>query len=320
MLRALRMKGFCRMKTQAFGLRRSLRKEILKHWQLYLMVVPAFVFVFIFRYVPMYGVQLAFKNLKLGQTIAQAKWIGWDNFERFFSSGNFSRTLSNTLKIGFVTFLTFPLPILLALLLNNCINKYVMKFAQTITYIPYLISVAVTMSIVILFCGNSTGFINIIFKNLGLPTTPFMSKAQYVLPMYILSGIWTITGYNSIIYLAALSGVSPELVDAAMVDGCSKLKRIWHIDLAAIRPTIVILLIMNLGTFMNASTEKMLILQTDLNISASETIGTFTYKTGVAKRQYGYSTAVDLFTNVINFIMLLSSNFIARRVSGMSLF
>ena len=298
----------------------SLGRRITKNWELYLMLLPAFVAVAIFKYWPMYGIQLAFKNMKIGQSIAQAKWVGWDNFERFFSSGNFARTLTNTLKIGLATFLTFPLPILLALLLHNCISKSVKKFAQTVTYIPYLISVAVTMSIVLLFCNNGTGFINIIAKSLGLKTIPFMSKAGYVLPMYIISGIWTITGYNSIIYLSALAGVNSELVDAAMVDGCNKLQRIWHIDLATIRPTIVILLIMNLGTFMNASTEKMLLLQTDLNISASETIGTFTYKIGIANRQYGYSTAVDLFTNVINFAMLLASNFIAKRVSGMSLF
>ena len=298
----------------------SLGRRVAKNWELYLMLLPAFIAVAIFKYWPMYGIQLAFKNMKIGQSIAQAKWVGWDNFERFFSSGNFARTLTNTLKIGLATFLTFPLPILLALLLHNCVSKHVKKFAQTVTYIPYLISVAVTMSIVLLFCNNGTGFINIIAKSLGLKTIPFMSKAGYVLPMYIISGIWTITGYNSIIYLSALAGVNSELVDAAMVDGCNKLQRIWHIDLATIRPTIVILLIMNLGTFMNASTEKMLLLQTDLNISASETIGTFTYKIGIANRQYGYSTAVDLFTNVINFGMLLASNFIAKRVSGMSLF
>ena len=297
-----------------------LGKRIVKNWELYLLMLPAFIFVAIFRYAPMYGIQLAFKNLKLNQTIAQAAWVGWKNFDTFFSSGNFQRTFRNTLSIGFVTFLTFPLPIILALLLHNCVVRPVKRFTQTVTYIPYLISVAVTMSIVLLFCNNGTGFINIILKNLGYKTIPFMSKASYVLPLYIISGIWTITGYNSVIYLSSLAGVNLELIDAATVDGCTKLQRIWHIDLAAIRPTIVILLIMNLGTFMNASTEKMLLLQTDLNVSASETIGTFTYKIGIAKRQYGYSTAVDLFTNVINFVMLLSSNFISRRISGMSLF
>ncbi|MBR7188556.1 MAG: sugar ABC transporter permease, partial [Clostridia bacterium] len=173
------------MKNSALNPEQSLGRRIVKHWELYLMLLPAFVAVAIFRYAPMYGIQLAFKNLKLGQTIAQARWVGWGNFESFFSSGNFNRTLTNTLKIGFATFLTFPLPILLALLLHNCTSMLVKKTAQTVTYIPYLISVAVTMSIVILFCGNSTGFINIISKHLGLKTIPFMSKAQYVLPMYI---------------------------------------------------------------------------------------------------------------------------------------
>ncbi|MCQ2436862.1 MAG: ABC transporter permease subunit [Clostridia bacterium] len=300
--------------------KKSLGARMLEHWQLYMLILPAFITVIIFKYVPLYGIQLAFRSLKLGQTITQGKWVGWQNFERFFSSGSFSRTLGNTLKVGFATFLTFPLPIILALMLNNCVAKRVMKFSQTVTYIPYLVAVVLTTSIVLLFVNSRAAFLNIMFKRLGLPTISFLSKDKYVLPMYIISGIWTITGYNSIIYLSALSGVNPELIEASMVDGCSKLKRIWHIDLACIRPTIVILLIMNLGTFMNASTEKMLMIQTDLNLGASETIGTFTYKIGLAKRQYGYSTAVDLFTNVVNFVMLLSSNFIAKRVSGMSLF
>ena len=187
------MEGKHFMKSRIEMPKQSLGKRIAKHWELYLMLLPAFIAVFIFKYVPIYGIQLAFKNLKLGQTIGQAAWVGWDNFERFFSSGNFTRTLWNTLELGFVTFLTFPLPILLALLLHNCVSKFVTKFAQTVTYIPYLISVAVTMSIVILFCSNGTGFINIICKKLGLTTFPFMSKASAVMPMYIISGIWTIT-------------------------------------------------------------------------------------------------------------------------------
>ena len=298
----------------------SLSIRIRKHWELYLMLIPAIVFVFVFKYVPLYGIQLAFKKMKLGQTISQATWIGLKNFERFFSSGNFARTLTNTLKLGLATFLTFPLPIILALLLHNCISKSIKKFAQTVTYIPYLVSVAVTMSILILFCNNTTGFINLVFKRMGIAAVPFMSEPGYVLPMYLASNIWTSTGYSSVIYLSSLAGVNPELVDAAMVDGCSKIKRIWQIDLPTIRPIIVILLIMEIGSFMNASTEKMLMLQTDLNISASETIGTFTYKIGIANRQYGYSTAVNLFTNVVNFVLLLVSNFIADRVSGSSLF
>ncbi|MBP9996940.1 MAG: sugar ABC transporter permease [Lachnospiraceae bacterium] len=302
------------------GNSKTLGKRILDHRDLYLLILPAFIITVIFKYVPLYGIQLAFKNMKLGQTITTAKWIGLDNFQRFFSTGAFSRTLVNTLMVGILNLLTFPLPIILALLLNNCEVKFIKKSVQTITYIPNLISVAVTMSIVILFCSNSTGFINILFKNLGIESIPFMSKDKFVRPMYIISGIWSATGYNAVIYLAALSSVNPELIDAAKIDGCSKLQRIWYVEVPKIAPTIAILLIMSMGSFFSASTEKMLMIQTDLNLGASEIIGTYTYKIGILKRQYGYSAAVDLFTNVVNFTMLILANFISKKVSDSSLF
>lgn len=300
--------------------RRSFGRRLLDHWQVYLLLLPAFVITLLFKYVPLYGVQLAFKSMKLGQTIETARWVGWSNFERFFHTGAFSRTMINTLCIGVATVLTFPLPLILALLLHNCVSPFTKKFAQTVTYIPYLVSVTVTISILMLFCNGSTGFINIVLKKMGLESIAFLGEDKYVLPLYILSEIWSKTGYNSVIYLAALASVNEELIDASMIDGCSKLKRIWYIDVPAILPTIVTLLIMNMGTFFAASVDKMLLLQTDLNIAASETIGTYTYKLGFVNRQYGYSAAVDLFTNVVNFGMLLLSNFIARRVSDSSLF
>lgn len=299
---------------------RSLGKRMLDHWQVYLLLLPALLITVVFKYFPLYGTQLAFKSMKLGQTIETARWVGWSNFERFFNTGAFERTMINTLSIGVATVLTFPLPLLLALLLHNCVSKSTKKIAQTVTYIPNLVSVTVTVSIVMLFCNGSTGFINIILKKMGLETIAFLGEDRFVRPLYMISEIWSKTGYNSVIYLAALASVSDELVDASMIDGCSKLKRIWYVEMPAIMPTVVTLLIMNMGTFFSASTEKMLLLQTDLNIAASETIGTYTYKLGFVNRQYGYSAAVDLFSNLVNFGMLMLSNFIARRVSDSSLF
>ena len=298
----------------------TLMKRILKHWELYLLLLPALIITVLFKYWPLYGVQLAFKNMKLGQTIETARWVGLQNFQRFFSTGMFQRTVINTLVIGVSVVLTFPLPIVLALMLHNCVGKFTKKTAQMVTYIPNLVSIAVTMSIVLLFCGGSSGFINIFRKSMGMDSIYFMGEAKYVRPLYIISEIWSKTGYNSVVYLAALSAVNPDLIDASMIDGCSKIKRIWYIDLPTIAPTIVILLIMNIGTFFTASTEKMLLLQTDLNLATSETIGTYTYKLGFTQRQYGYSAAVDLFTNVVNLIMLIVANTIARRVSDSSLF
>ena len=298
----------------------TLLKRIFKHWELYVLLMPAILITVLFKYWPLYGVQLAFKNMKLGQTIETARWVGLQNFQRFFNTGMFQRTVINTLVIGVSVVLTFPLPIILALMLHNCVNKLTKKTAQMVTYIPNLVSIAVTMSIVLLFCGGSSGFINIFRKSMGMDSIYFMGEAKYVRPLYIISEIWSKTGYNSVVYLAALSAVNPDLIDASMIDGCSKIKRIWYIDLPTIAPTIVILLIMNIGTFFTASTEKMLLLQTDLNLATSETIGTYTYKLGFTQRQYGYSAAVDLFTNVVNLIMLIVANTIARRVSDSSLF
>lgn len=298
----------------------SLIKRIYKCRELYLLMLPAVVAVALFKYYPMYGIQLAFKNMKLGQTIQTATWVGLEHFKRFFNTGAFERTVKNTLALGIGTVLTFPIPIFLALLLHNSVSQKLKKTAQTATYIPYLVSVAVTMSIVLLFCNGSTGFINIFLRKAGMEQFNFLGDEKYVFPLYIISEIWSKTGFNTVIYLAALSSVSEELVDASQIDGCSKLKKIWHVDLPAILPTIIIILIMNMGTFFTASTEKLLLLQTDLNIAASESIGTYTYKLGFVSRQYGYSAAVDLFTNLVNFIMLTVSNQIAKRFSGSSLF
>lgn len=299
---------------------RSIGRRMIDHWQAYLLLLPALIITFIFKYIPLYGIQLAFKSMKLGQSIEAARWVGWRNFERFFSTGAFERTVLNTLTIGVSTILIFPLPLILALLLHNCVSKCMKSTAQMLTYIPNLVSVTVTMSIVLLFCNTSSGFINILRRQSGLDSIAFLGDEKYVLPLYMISEIWSKTGYNAVIYIAALSSISSELIDASMIDGCSKLKRIWYIDIPEIMPTVVILLIMNMGTFFGASTEKMLLLQTDLNIAASETIGTYTYKLGFIDRQYGYSAAVDLFTNLVNFTMLMLSNFIARRVSDSSLF
>lgn len=299
----------------------TLGRRMFKVRELYILLIPAFVSCLLFKYYPMYGLQLAFKSMKLGQTFQTAKWVGMKNFERFFSTGMFARTVKNTLAIGVSTVLIFPIPIILALLLHNCVNKGVRKITQSVTYIPYLVSVAVTMSIVLLFCNGSTGFLNLFAKRLGRETINYMGKDKYVLPLYIISEIWSTTGFNCVIYIAALSGVSMELVEASQIDGCSKLKKMWYIDLPAIAPTIAILLIMSLGKFFAASTEKMLILQNDMNIAASETIGTYTYKLGfTGSPQYGYSAAVDLFSNVVNFVMLIISNTISKRISGSSLF
>lgn len=295
-------------------------RRIAKHWQLYLLLLPALTAVFVFSYMPLWGVQIAFKNMKLGKTIATAQWIGWDNFIRYFNSGWFWRTIKNSLVLGISSQLIFPIPILLAILLHNCVSRPVKKLAQSITYIPNLISVVVTVSILMLFCNGETGFINIIRNNMGMPRVPFFGADKYVLPMYMITTIWQTTGASAIVYLAALSAIDPSLTEAATIDGCSKIKRIRYIDLPAIKPTIIILLILSLGKWFGVQTDKLLLMQTTLNMGAAEGTGTYVYKTGILNAQYGYSTAISLLVNAINFVMLLSANFLARRASDTSLF
>ncbi len=264
--------------------------------------------------------QLAFKEMRLGQTIQTAKWVGMKNFIRYFNSGWFWRTIKNTFVIGISGQLLFPLSIILAVLLHNCVIKGLKKTAQTVTYIPHLVSVVVTISILMLFCDGETGFINIVLSKLGLKKIQFFGADKYVLPMYLITGIWQTTGSGAIVYLAALSAVDPELVEASMIDGCSKLKRIIHIDVPTIMPTIIIMLIMSMGRWFAVQTDKLLLMQTPLNLGASEATGTYTYKIGIQSSQYGMSTAIGLFVNVINFIMLVSVNYISKRVSETSLF
>lgn len=295
-------------------------RRIVQHWELYLLLLPAIVAIIIFNYVPLYGIQLAFKEMRLGQTIATAKWVGWRNFTRYFNSGWFWRTIKNTLIIGITNELLFPLPILLAILMHNCIVQPLKKVTQTVTYIPNLVSVVVTVSILLLFCDGESGFINILLSRLGLKKISFFGADRYVLPMYLITGIWQSTGASAIVYLAALSSVDHELIEASMIDGCSKFKRMIHIDLPTIMPTIIILLIMSLGRWFGVQTDKLLLLQTPLNLGASEATGTYTYKVGIQSGQYGTGTAIGLFVNVINFIMLISANFISKRVSKTSLF
>jgi putative aldouronate transport system permease protein len=297
-----------------------LARQVIRHWQAYLLLLPAVIIIFMFHYIPIYGAQLAFKEIRLGQTIQQAKWVGMKNFMRYFNSGWFWRTIKNTFVIGISMQLMFPLPILLALLLHNSTSKIAKRTAQTATYIPNLVSIAVTMSILSLFCDGSSGLINIMRSQLGYPRIGFYGNGSYVMPMYLVTGIWSSTGASAIVYLAALSAVELEQIEAAQIDGCSKLQRIWYIDVPTILPTIITLFILNMGRWFTTSSEKMLMLQTPLNLSASETTSTYTYKMGIVNNQYGISTAIGLFVNMINFTMLITVNAISRRVSDSSVF
>lgn len=308
--------------------RRSLRKkrrhtiarQMKANYFLYIFLLPASIYLLLFSYWPMYGIQLAFKDFYSYLGIEGSPWVGLKHFQNFFSSPRFFQLLRNTLEISLYSLVAgFPMPILLALLLNYIPSRGLKKFAQTASYAPHFISVVVLAGMISIFFSPSSGIINTVLGWLGLDPIFFLGKPGWFKHIYVWTGVWQSAGWGSIIYLAALSGVSPELHEAAIIDGANKLQRIWNIDIPTIMPTMVILLVMNFGSIMNVGYEKVYLLQNDLNISASETISTYTYKIGLQGAQFSYSTAIGLFNNVINFILLITVNRISRKLSGSSL-
>ena len=288
-----------------------------RNWSLYLFVLPALLLMAAFQYAPMYGVQIAFRNFSVKKGFFGSAWVGMAHFRRFF---NALEIIGNTLKISLLgTLINFPLPIVLALMLNQLRSQRLKKTVQMITYMPYFISTVVLVGMMkVMFASN--GVVNRVILMLGGQRQPFFNSAAAFLPMFILSGTWQNIGYNAIIYLAALASVPPELHESAVVDGASRLRRTISIDLAWIMPTIIIQLILRVGNVMNVSFEKAFLMQTDLNVSASEVISTYVYKIGILNRQLSFSTAVGLFNSVVNFALLLAVNFMAGRLSETSLF
>lgn len=317
--RESRRKGRGQQRTEQN--RMPLKVYMKRNWTLYCFLIPAIVMVFLFHYIPLYGIQIAFRDYKPADGFLGSKWVGLKHFIRFFQSPKFSVVVLNTIKTSVMTMLfTFPLPIVFAVFLNQLRNLRYKKFVQTVTYIPHFISTVVLIGMVNLFLSPSTGIINKIIQLFGGEPVAFMQEPQYFLPIYVISAIWQSTGWSSIIYIAALAGVSPELHEAAIVDGASKWKRIWHIDIPGIMPTIVIQLILLAGNVMSVGFEKIFLMQNDLNLGATEVISTYVYKMGIINYQYSFSTAVNLFNAVINLFLLLSVNKICQKVSDTSLF
>ena len=241
-------------------------------------------------------------------------------FNMFFKSPRFKMLLVNTIVVSaYNLLLGFPAPVILALLLHYTPNIYLKKFAQTVTYAPHFISTVVLVGMLNIFLSPSSGFVNSIIKALGLQPIYFFGEAGWFRHVYVWSDVWQNAGWGSIIYMAALTGVSPELHEAAIIDGATKLQRIWHIDIPTIMSTMIILLIMSLSNIMSVGFEKAYLMQTSLNLTTSEVISTYTYKVGLMQAEYSYSTAIGLFNNVINFTLLIVVNWVARRASGSSL-
>ena len=284
------------------------------------MFLPVLVFFLVFHYAPMYGVQIAFKKFSAVRGIVGSPWRGLYYFQQFFDSYLFGELIGNTLGLSLYSLAVgFPTPILLALMMNELRSERVKRVVQTITYAPHFISMVVMCSMIILFLSPSSGVLNRIIEILGGQSVYFMGKPEYFKTIYVLSGVWQNTGWSSIIYMAALSGIDPQLHEAATIDGASRLQRVWHINLPGILPTAVILLIMNCGSLMSIGFEKAFLLMNDLNRASAEIISTFVYQRGLIDRNYSSAAAIGLFNSVINLILLFVVNTIARRISDTSL-
>lgn len=297
----------------------KLIKSIRSHWSLYLILSVPILHVFVFSYIPMYGLQIAFKSVSKAGSFFSGDWIGFENFRLFFSSYVFGRIIKNTIWINFVMLiLAFPAPIILALALNEVKRVSFKKTVQMVTYAPYFISTVVMVSIITQVLSPYTGLVNKLIELLGGKAINFMGIPEYFVLIYALSGIWQASGYVSIIFIAALATIDPTLYEAVSIDGASRLQKIIYIDIPSLLPTIIIVFIMNMGSLMNVGFEKVFLMQNEMNISASDVISTYVYQTGLVRGEFGYATAVGLFNSVINLSLVIFFNSIARKFSETS--
>jgi len=268
----------------------------------------------------MWGVQIAFRDFISQTPMLQMPWRGLYYFEQFMSSQLFWQYFANTVIIALYTLVAgFPLPIILAICLNECRFLKFKKSIQMITYMPFFISTVVLVAMILQFTAPETGVVNTIMSFFGRPRINYMAQPQYFRHIFVWTGIWQTTGFNAIIYLAALSGISQDLIDAAKVDGCNRWQRVWHIDLPGIMPTIIILLILNISSLVNVGFERIFLMQNAFNISVSEVLSTYIWRVGVAGGNFSFSAAAGLFNSVITFTLIILANFTARKVGDTSL-
>ncbi|WP_445326962.1 ABC transporter permease [Sporosarcina sp. FSL K6-1508] len=295
------------------------KKEFRKNWELYALLTPVILYFLVFHYFPLYGLQIAFKDFIATKGILGSPWVGFKHFERFFDSYYFWRLIKNTVGIGIFTLVvSFPVPIILALLLNEVKGLRYKKFVQTVIYAPHFLSTVVVVGMMLLFL-KTDGLVNQVVRLFGGTPIDFITEPAWFKSLYVLSDVWQTMGWSSIIYIAALAAVDPSQHEAAMIDGASRFQRIIHINIPAIMPTIVILFILNAGSVMAVGFEKVYLMQNTLNMVSSDVISTFVYRSGILEAQYSFSAAVGLFNSLINFFMLIMVNQIAKKVNETSL-
>ncbi|WP_214630248.1 ABC transporter permease [Paenibacillus agaridevorans] len=297
------------------------RSPWLRYWDLYLMLLPAMLFIIVYKYVPMYGVIIAFKDFNIMKGIMGSSWIGFEHFRQLFMFDEFPRVVRNTIIISFMKLIFgFPAPIIIALLLNELMLKRFKRVVQTFTYIPHFISWVVVGGIVIDLLSPSSGIINKVIQSLGLEPIFFMSDGQWFRWILVFSDNWKEAGWGAIIYLAAILGINDELYQAARVDGASRLRQIWHVTLPCIRSTIVILLLLRIGNVFDAGFEQILVMYNAMVYEVADIIDTYVYRVGLGQMQFGLTTAAGLFKSVIGCGLLIMANWMARRMGEEGIF
>jgi len=297
----------------------TVKKDFKKHWPLYLMLIPVIVFYIVWMYMPMYGIQLAFRDFRPRLGIAGSPWVGFDNFTNFFNSIFAWRVIRNTLLLSLYNMLWgFPIPIIFALMLNEIRQQAFKRTVQTISYMPFFISLVVASGIFLSFSA-SDGVFGEVQRLLGRQPVNLFGDPNLFRSMFNVTEIWQSFGFGSIIYLAALSAVNSELYEAAKIDGASRIRQIWHVSLPGILPTIIILLVLRFGALMSVSFERVLLLQNGLTMEVSDVIATFVFRRGLLDFDFGLATAVGLFNSLLNFGFLLGANKLANKVTGTGL-
>jgi len=297
------------------------RFNMKNYWQLYVMLLPALIYLLVFHYLPLYGIQVAFRDYRLVDGVMGSPWVGLKHFKKFFEAYYFERLIKNTLLLNINYLLwSFPFPIIIAILLNQIRSEKRKRFVQTTIYIPHFISTVVMAGMIYLFLAPSGGILNSILSVLGLAPLDLMAEPDVFRSIYTVSGVWQGAGYSSILFVATLAGIDPALYEAAEIDGASIWKKIRYIDLPSIVPTATMVLILDFGKLMNSNTDKVLLLQTAGNISTSDIIGTYVFNVGVQGGQFSYTAAIGLFTNLVNLALILIFNKISKKISNIGLF
>ncbi|UYO03128.1 MULTISPECIES: ABC transporter permease [Paenibacillus] len=313
-----RREGGPALKSESSGFRRTWGR-IERNWGLYVLLLPAAILLLLFSYKPMYGVLIAFKDYSPALGIMGSPWAGMKYFEKFFHSYQFNVTIKNTLIISLYSIVTFPIPIVLALMVNQMRANRFKRFFQTVTYMPHFISTVVMVGLMLILLSPGSGLIGSIFRLFGAEAPNIMGSAGMFSSVYVWSDVWQHAGWDSIIYIAALSAVDPSLYEAATVDGASRWQKIRYIDIPMLIPTAVTLFILRMGGLLGVGFEKVYLMQNNLNISSSEVISTYVYKIGLLSSQYSFSSAINLFNTLINFVLLILVNQISKKLSSNSL-